>query len=217
FTHGKVRYIAYIRAALFKHFRTDNVVYHGLAGHYFLQGISHALKIRILADIEDRVAIVMARDKISEKEALHLLEKNDKARKQWGQHLYGIDPEDPKLYDSVIHVGKMGTDGATDMICNLVSRESFRATPASQAMVEDLALAASVEAVLVDMELDGQDAEVTANEGKVLVKFKHPRRMHAGSFGKFHTHYLKGLKQRLQQRIHGLPDMKSLQVELKED
>jgi cytidylate kinase len=211
------RYIAYIRAALFKHFLDDNVVYHGLAGHYFLQNISHALKVRILADLEDRVAIVVDRDNVSEKEARHTLEKADKVRRQWGLHLYGIDPEDPSLYDTVIHVGKVGTDGATDMICNLVGLESFQTTPASQGALEDLALAASVEALAVDMELDRHDVEVSASEGQVLVRLKSPPRMHAGSMSDFHTHYVEDLQRRLLERTREFPGMKSLEVELGED
>ena len=55
FTYGKDRYVAYIRAALLKHVQKDNVVYHGLAGHLFLEGIPHVLKVRIIADLEDRI------------------------------------------------------------------------------------------------------------------------------------------------------------------
>ena len=52
FTYGKERYVAYIQSTLLKHVQKDNVVYHGLAGHYFLRGISHVIKVRILADLE---------------------------------------------------------------------------------------------------------------------------------------------------------------------
>ena len=38
FTYGKERYIAYIREALLHHFQKDNVVYHGLAGHFLSKG-----------------------------------------------------------------------------------------------------------------------------------------------------------------------------------
>ncbi len=55
FTYGKERYVAYIRATLLKLVQKDNVVYHGLAGHYLLRGIPHVLKVRILTDLEDRV------------------------------------------------------------------------------------------------------------------------------------------------------------------
>ncbi|MCL4500397.1 MAG: cytidylate kinase-like family protein, partial [Deltaproteobacteria bacterium] len=42
FTYNKEQYVAYIRAALLRHVQKDNVVYHGLAGHFMLQGIPHA-------------------------------------------------------------------------------------------------------------------------------------------------------------------------------
>ena len=54
FTYGKERYIAYIRFALLKCVQKDNVVYHGLAGYFFLQEIPHVLKVRVIADLEDR-------------------------------------------------------------------------------------------------------------------------------------------------------------------
>ena len=38
FTYGKEKYVAYLKAALMKHVQKDNVVYHGLAGHYLPPG-----------------------------------------------------------------------------------------------------------------------------------------------------------------------------------
>src|SRR5271157_5719624 len=55
FTYSREPYVAYIRAALLRQVEKDNVVYHGLAGHFLLQGIPQVLKVRIIADLEDRV------------------------------------------------------------------------------------------------------------------------------------------------------------------
>ena len=44
----KEKFIAYFQAAFLKCLKRDNVVYHGLAGHFFLRGISHALKVNEL-------------------------------------------------------------------------------------------------------------------------------------------------------------------------
>ncbi|MGB2929768.1 MAG: cytidylate kinase-like family protein, partial [Desulfobacterales bacterium] len=52
FTYGKEKYIAYLHSALLKNVQKDNVVYHGLAGHFFLQEIPHVLKVRVIADLE---------------------------------------------------------------------------------------------------------------------------------------------------------------------
>jgi len=55
----KEKYISFIHAEILEHFRRDNVVYHGLAGHFFVKGISHVLKVRVIADLEDRVELEM--------------------------------------------------------------------------------------------------------------------------------------------------------------
>jgi cytidylate kinase len=98
FTYGRERYLAYIRAALLERLQRDNVVYHGLAGHLFVRGMPHALRVRLLADFEDRVRLEAAREKISPEEAAAMLRKDDQERRQWSQSLYGADPWDPALY-----------------------------------------------------------------------------------------------------------------------
>ena len=112
FTYGKEKYIAYIRAALLKHAQKDNMVYHGIAGHFFLQGIPHVLKIRIIAEMENRVKEEMRRESISEQEARFILKKDDEERRKWGIALYGADTWDAKLYDLVFHIDTMSVDDA---------------------------------------------------------------------------------------------------------
>ncbi len=209
-TGGKARYMAYIRATLLKHFLADNIVYHGQAGHYFLQGVPHALKVRILADPADRVASVIASDGLSEEEAHKALAASDRVRRQWGLHLYGIDTEDASLYDAVIHVGRMGTDGAADTICSLVHHEAFQTTPASQAALQDMALAAAVEANIVEMG-QGHEATVSAQDGEVLVKVRVPR-LRGGGYSGFRERYLTDLEGRLRAQSLSLPLIRSLEV-----
>ena len=167
FGYGKEKYISFIKAAILNHFKNDNVVYCGLAGHFFVSEVPHVLKVRIIADFKDRVRLEMEREGISEKEAAHILEKDDKERRKWSLHLYGIDTWDPSLYDLVIHIKKISVDIAADIICNTVSLEEFRTTPESQKMIEDLALAAVVKAAIVDLKTD---VAVSASDGRVTIK-----------------------------------------------
>jgi cytidylate kinase len=146
FTHGKERYVAYIRSTLLKHVQKDNVVYHGLAGHYFLLGISHVIKVRIMADLEDRVQEEMRREKISAEEARNILKKDDDERRRWGIQLYGVDTWDPMLYDIVLHVKSLTVDDAIDLISKAAQVPHFQATPESQRLVDEMARAAAVEA-----------------------------------------------------------------------
>jgi cytidylate kinase len=167
FTRGRERYIAYIRAALLRHLRQDNVVYHGLAGHFFVAGVPHVLKIRILADMDERIALEMERSSVSRDEAERLVRNDDEERRKWSRHLHGIDTWDARLYDLVIHVRKIRIEDAVDIICKTVKLEHFQTTPESQGMMDDLALAAEVTSRLVD---SYPNAVVTAREGATTVQ-----------------------------------------------
>ena len=166
FGHKKEKYVAYIQAALLRRLVTDDVVYHGLAGQYFLKGISHALKVRIIADLEDRVQVVMARDGVRDKEARAILTRDDAERRKWSSFLYGIENSDPSLYDMVLHIGKLTVDDAADIVCHTVGLDRFKATPESQAAIRDLLLAAEVKEVLVEIK---PGVEVSCSDGFVII------------------------------------------------
>jgi cytidylate kinase len=168
-SYRKERYVAYIRAALLEHLKRDNVVYHGLAGHFFVRDVSHALKVRIIADLEDRVRLVMERDGISERAAMNHIERIDRERRKWSQHLYGIDNTDAKLYDLVLHINKLTVADAVDIICHAASLPHLQATDESRRALEDEALASAVKAVLVK---PYPDVEVTSEDGVVFVTAK---------------------------------------------
>jgi len=166
FTYGKERYIAYVQSALLRHLQKDNVVYHGFAGHFFAKGVSHVLKVRIIADLEDRIRLVMDRDRVSKKKALQSLKKIDEQRRKWSISLYGIDTSDPGLYDMVLHIRKITVNDAADIICHTVGLKDFQTIPESQKAMDDLLLASEVKATLIDLK---PDVEVYSDSGKVSV------------------------------------------------
>ena len=170
FTHGRIRFVAFIKSALTSLAVADNIVYHGLAGHLLLQGIPHVFKVRIIADLEARVEAEMDREGISYREAHDLILKDDTERRKWTQILYGLDPWDASLYDLVIHIHKLTVDDAVDFIVQAVKRDCFKTTPQSQTKMKDLALACRIKALLVE---DGWvDVAVTSQFGNVLVYTK---------------------------------------------
>jgi len=144
-THQKERYIAFIRAALLKHVQKDNVVYHGLFGHFFLQDIPHVLKVRIVADLEDRVADEVKREGISEAKAREMIMKDDEERRKWALHLYGADWWDATLYDLIIHLKNVTVDDAVSLLCHMVQLPGFQTTPESQEAINNLVEATRME------------------------------------------------------------------------
>lgn len=165
-TYGKERYVAYIRETLMQYFEQDNVVYHGLAGHLFVQGISHALKVRIIADLDDRIVEEMRREEVSAEEAHNTLIKDDEARRKWSHYLYGLDSADPNLYDMILYIKSITLDNAVEIITNTVSLPCFQPTPESRKAMHTLFLAAQVQRGLMS---DMPSAKVDVEEGEIVV------------------------------------------------
>ncbi|OQX63717.1 MAG: histidine kinase [Desulfococcus sp. 4484_241] len=166
FTHGKEKYVSYIRKVLLEHVRRDNMVYHGLAGHYFLLNVPNVLKVRIIADMEDRIREEMKRENIPYDKARYLLRKDDDERRKWGLKLYGIDTWDSSLYDMVLHIKDLTVDDAVDLIIHTVGKPAFQTTPRARKIIDDLLLEATVQAELVKV---APRVNVTAHDGVVFV------------------------------------------------
>jgi len=163
---GKLAYIAYYKSALARLVREDNVVYHGLAGHLLLKGVPHVLKVRIIADLADRVLNEMKRETINEQDARSMILKDDQERRKWTQSLYGADPWDSSLYDLVVHIDRFTVSNAVDFVCEAAGLDQFRTTAESRQKMDDLALASQVKAALTGF---NQEVAVTSEYGNVLV------------------------------------------------
>lgn len=148
FQHGRERYVRYIQSALLRHAARDNLVYHGLAGHYFLRDLPHVFKVRVLADMEVRVREEMRRAHLTEEEARRLLKADDEERRKWSLRLYGIDIWDTRLYDIVLRIGRLGVDDAVEILFRMAQKPAFQSTPESRQQVKEMAFAARVRANL---------------------------------------------------------------------
>jgi cytidylate kinase len=166
FSHNQQVFIAYIRHALVQHVKEDNIVYHGLAGHLLLKGIPNVLKVRVIADLADRVQAEMKREKISEEVARSLLLKDDEERCKWTHALYGVDSRDSSLYDLVVHVHKLTVDDAVEIISDAVQKAPFKSTKQVRQKMEDYGLACQLKAGLAD---SFDNVGVKSEYGNVLV------------------------------------------------
>lgn len=166
FTHGRERYISYFRAAFLNHMVSDNIVYHGLSGHFFLQGIQHVVKSRIIANMEDRIKEEMKRENCSAEEARYLLKKDDDERRKWGMSLYGKDTWNCSLYDLVLNIDILEVDKVVEILQGVVEDGRFNATPESTELLKKNALLASIHAKIVN---DAPRATVDIKDGVVTL------------------------------------------------
>ena len=174
FGHDKACFVSYYQSALARDVQKDNVVYHGLAGHLLLKGVPHVLKVRIIADLDERVRNEMEREGIPRREALSLILKDDQERRKWTQHLYGVDPWDSSLYDLVLHINKLTVADAVNFIYHAANLPQFRTTKESQKKMDDLALASQVKAALID---HYPGISVTAEYGNIVIYTKSDDRL----------------------------------------
>jgi cytidylate kinase len=172
----KERYLEYIKAALLECARKGNVVYHGHGGHLLLTEIPQVLKIRIIADKDDRISLLQKRENVTKEAAAAIIENEDKNRTHWTRYLYKTDIHDPKLYDIVINIGSLTIEDACEIICLAARSNSYRTTDESKQAVEDLAIASRLRAALKPL----CDAEVFVKNGDVHVTVAPQKRKKTG-------------------------------------
>lgn len=169
FGHRKEKYITYLREAFLAHIKKDNIVYHGLAGHFFIKDIPNILKVRIIANIEDRVQEEMRRENISAKDARGVLTKDDEERRKWSRYLFGIDTKDSSLYDVVLHIDNLQVDDAVEILTDISQRSCFQTTDETRMMLNDAYLTAKAYSIIYGKI---PAAEVKCTNGIILVEIE---------------------------------------------
>jgi len=165
-THGREKYLAYFQAALLEHVKHDNVVYHGHAGHLLLPNLSHIMKVRIIADMADRINFMQQEDHISAEEAQKRIKKDDRERANWTRYLYNRDIQDPSLYDMVINIATFSIDDACDMICHAINSGMFKTKPEDKQTLNDYAISCCIKAALQEL----CEPEVSVHNGILRIQ-----------------------------------------------
>jgi cytidylate kinase len=141
-------YLAYIEEAVLARLSEDNVVCHGLAAHLYVLGISHVLKVRLLADPQDMIHEITKKKGLSREKAARVLRREEALRKRWSLDNYRIDETSPSLYDLVINLSGVTSGEAVKMIAETSSHRKFRTMTFSLKCIKDLELASRVRVVL---------------------------------------------------------------------
>lgn len=166
----RTAYLALVRAALCEHAQADNLVYHGLVGHLLLPGISHVVRVRVIADMDYRIKAASAQQGLGYAEARAYIEKVDKERRQWIRFLFDVEWDDPHLYDVVLNLSRVSLDAACEIVTRLTEQDAFKATADSRRAMANLTLASRVWAKLAtDSRTRGVDLKVVAEDGSVTI------------------------------------------------
>jgi len=192
-------HLTVLRMAMCEVAEAGDVVYHGLAGHELLQGVSHLLKVRVIAPMDQRLKSVMEGQRLSAEAAQRWIDQVDHDRLQRMRYLFGIDWRDPALYDVVLNLAHMSLDSAAATVVELAARPEFQPTVQSAKALRDMALASRVKATVLE-QFPGAAIDVQADDGRVSVNGN--------------VQALADEREPLIAMVKGLPGVQSVQAEL---
>lgn len=146
------RYRVVLRAVVYEAALQDNVVFLGRGVGMMLGGLSHALRVLVVAPLETRIQRVM-RQGVSARpgpkareEAEEIVRRADRDRAGYFRYLFGVDWLDTQHHDVVLNTASIGVDSATEAVIQAVRRMGLQPTPETRARLEDLARTSRAEA-----------------------------------------------------------------------
>jgi cytidylate kinase len=164
-------YLTFVQAAMCEYAQRGDLVYYGHAGHELLPGISHVLKVRLVAPLEYRIRAVMERDpRLGRKGAMRYINQVDAELTSRMRYLFDVDWRDPHRYDLVLNLHKLTLETACDLVVQTVQGDAFQPTAASRQALDDLALSSRLRATLgVHPQLNPPGIEVEVADGVVTL------------------------------------------------
>jgi cytidylate kinase len=158
------------RASLLKLSNVGNLIYHGLAVHLLLSGVTHVLRVRVIAGMEYRIKAAMELRNATHDEATAIIRNDDKENAYWSRFLYDVDWQDPSLYDVIINLDKISINSAVETLIQMSKLEDFRPNDASQQALNNLLLGSVVWTELSkDPRTRSANVRVVANDGSVTI------------------------------------------------
>lgn len=169
--HGKrIALLNTLRAALVKLSQNGNAVYHGFAGHLLLANVSNILRVRLIASVEYRIHEEMKIKGVSHDRAVSLIKQEDEESAIWSRILYGVDVDDPSLFDVSLSLNTISAEDAVNVLVQMSLLDAFIPSATSQREFGDLRLGSDVWMELnMDPRTHAASVMTVANLGRVTV------------------------------------------------
>src|SRR5262245_8441486 len=120
------QYITVLQSALLDAAEMHNVVITSRGGQVLLRGISHVLRVFVIAPFELRVKRVMrkmaaqAQEGVDVRTTVEMVRHSDQEKHGRMRYLFDVDWGDPALYDLVLNTEKLTVDAGVNVIAGRV-------------------------------------------------------------------------------------------------
>ncbi len=115
-------------------------------GAAFVLPADRTLRVLVVASEPFRLSRLQGAKDLAEATAREQLRHEDAQRRQFNRHHFGVDPDDPELYDLVVNSETLGIPAANALITRAF-RERFRDSAETYPMPEDAVLQHSASAL----------------------------------------------------------------------
>ncbi|MGJ7533367.1 MULTISPECIES: cytidylate kinase family protein [unclassified Variovorax] len=149
-----------------------NVVLRGWGATCLLQPVPHVVCVRITRSLKKRVEWLMGDLETDDAEFAEAeIRRSDQAHAARMHAQFGVTWGDPVLYDLVLNTDRLSVESCVEQIRLMVSRPEFAETPASRALLANMALEARVRAALKEREATRDiNVTITANQGELMLR-----------------------------------------------
>ncbi len=149
FSHQPEAHLDRLQSVIFELASRGNAVFLGRGSHVLLRNFKCALQIRVIASLEKRIQTLMERGFLREA-AVKAIHKSDHERGAFIKFAFGLDWDDPGLYDIVLNMDNLTVDQAVDTVLHMARSEEIKAC-ATDAMksLEMMSLARRSQAALL--------------------------------------------------------------------
>jgi cytidylate kinase len=192
------RLLAYLQATLSAMLLEDGVVYSGPYAHALVTGVSHILRVKLVASAAHRSAAMIRDENLSPKKASRRVAADDERSRAISEALFGKDVSE-EGYDLVVDVGESEVDGTAEAIAGAVREKRYVPMSFSKKVMREVELAHRLRSLLVDLDAD---AAVEVVDGGVNV------RAHASGSKRAKT------AGTIEQRLHGIEGIEQVHVQV---
>lgn len=150
FSHQPEVHLDRLQSVIYELASQGNAVFLGRGSHILLRDFKCALQIRVVASLEKRTQTLMERGFLKEA-AIKAIHKSDHEREAFIKFAFGLNWDDPELYDIVLNMDKLTVDLAADTVLHMARSEEIKACSIdAMKSLEMMSLTRRARAALID-------------------------------------------------------------------
>jgi hypothetical protein len=128
FTLERVRYLDFLKAAMYRFACEKDCVIIGRGAHVIFQGVPGTLRLRVVAPLGLRVARLRERLHIDEQQALRMIHQSDHDRAGYHRYFFDADWDSSLDYDLVVNTSGVSPGEACETVSALLRSPRYAGT-----------------------------------------------------------------------------------------